>query len=137
MTATTASTARTIAGMTPLRLAYEADGIATLLSGVAVTALAAVLDEPLGLSFEVLLATGVFFIAYAVGVLVVATRRVIPRRPAAIIVGLNIFWTVDSLVTLAAGWLHPTALGTAGILFIAAFTAAMAAAQIWTLRTER
>ncbi|QLY29878.1 hypothetical protein [Nocardia huaxiensis] len=138
MTAMTSTpAARRILGMTPLRLAYEFDGIATMVSGVAITALAGVLDSPLGLDTWVLLATGIFFMVYAAGVLVVATRREIPRRAAAVIAGLNAFWTVDSLVTLAAGWLEPTTLGAVGIILIAGFTAVMSAAQFVLLRAAR
>ncbi|MEV6768102.1 hypothetical protein AB0N05_05655 [Nocardia sp. NPDC051030] len=137
MTATTATGTRTILGMTPLRLAYEADGVMTMASGIMLAALSGVLDTALGLSTELLLGVGLFFMAYAAGVLVVATRREIPRRPAALIVALNAVWTVDSLITLAAGWISPTTLGAAGVVFIAAFTAAMAALQGYTLRASR
>ncbi|MFC9997570.1 hypothetical protein [Nocardia sp. NPDC127526] len=133
----TATASRTIAGMSPLRLAYELDGIMTLVSGIALMALAGVLDSPLGLSTPLLLGVGAFFTAYAIGVLIVATRKNIPRKPAAVIAGINAFWTLDSLITLAAGWIEPTTLGTIGVLFIAAFTALMAAAQVYTLRTDR
>ncbi|NNH72699.1 hypothetical protein HLB23_23020 [Nocardia uniformis] len=135
MTATTST--RRIAGMSPLRLAYEFDGIATLASGVLLAALSGVIDSALGLSTPLLLGVGAFFIVYAVGVLIVATRREIPRRPAAVIIGVNALWTVDSLVVLAAGWLDPTALGTAAILAIAAFTAVVSAVQTYTLRADR
>lgn len=138
MTATTASsTRRLLAGMSPVRLAYEFDGVATLISGLALAALAGVLDSALGMSTAVLLSEGLFFIAYAIGVLVIATRRVIPRRPAMVVIALNALWAVDSLVFLAAGWLEPTALGTAVVLAIAAFTAVMAAVQGYTLRADR
>ncbi|MFI6867163.1 hypothetical protein [Nocardia sp. NPDC050406] len=138
MTATTASSLRrTIAGMSPVRLAYEFDGIATLVSGLALASLAAVLDSPLGLSAALLLGEGLFFIAYAIGVLVIATRREIPRGPAKVVIALNALWTVDSLVFLAAGWIEPTALGTGVVLMIAAFTAVMAAVQAYTLRADR
>ncbi|GAB4584484.1 hypothetical protein [Nocardia sp. IFM 10818] len=132
-----ATAPRTIAGMSPLRLAYELDGVMTLVSGIALMALAGVLDSPLGLSTPLLLGVGAFFTAYALGVLIVATRKEIPRKPAAIIAGINAFWTLDSLITLAAGWIEPTTLGALGVLFIAAFTALMAAAQAYTLRTDR
>ncbi|MEV6065651.1 hypothetical protein AB0L82_03780 [Nocardia sp. NPDC052001] len=137
MTASTATAPRLIAGMSPLRLAYEADGIVTLASGILIAALSGVLDTALGLSTELLLGVGAFFILYAAAVLVVATRREIPRRPAAFIAALNAVWAVDSVITVEAGWVHPTTLGTVGILFIAAFTAAMAAVQTYTLRTSR
>ncbi|WP_084530107.1 hypothetical protein [Nocardia crassostreae] len=132
-----ATAPRTIAGMSPLRLAFEADGIMTLASGVGLVALAGILDSPLGLSTPLLLGVGAFFIAYAIGVLIVATRKEIPRKPAYAIAAINAFWTVDSLITLAAGWIEPTTLGAAGVIFIAAFTALMAAAQFYTLRTDR
>lgn len=137
MTATTATSTRRIAGMSPLRLAYEADGIATLASGVLLAALSGVIDSALGFSTAHLLGVGAFFIVYAIGVLIVATRKDIPRRPAAVIIGLNAMWAVDSLIVLAAGWIDPTALGTALTLAIAAFTAAMAAVQAYTLRADR
>ncbi|MBL1079109.1 hypothetical protein JK358_32365 [Nocardia sp. 2] len=138
MTATaTTPASRRILGMTPLRFVYEADAILTFTSGLLITVLAGVLDGPLGLDTWVLLATGIFFMVYAVGVFVVATRPEFPRRPAAVIAGLNAFWTVDSLITLAAGWLEPTTLGAAGIIFIAAFTATVSALQFYLLRTER
>ncbi|WP_330182345.1 hypothetical protein OHB26_00975 [Nocardia sp. NBC_01503] len=137
MTASTATRPRLIAGMSPLRRAYEADGIVTLASGILIAALSGVLDTALGLSTELLLGVGAFFILYAAGVLVIATRREIPRRPAAFVAGLNAVWAVDSVITLEAGWLEPTTLGIAGILFIAAFTAAMAAVQTYALRATR
>ncbi|MBF6182608.1 Uncharacterised protein [Nocardia otitidiscaviarum] len=137
MTATTATGTRTIAGMSPLRLAYTFDGVATLASGILVAALAGVLDSALGLSTPLLLGVGAFFILYAIDVLIVATRPVISRRAAAVIIAVNALWAVDSLVVLAAGWLDPTALGVAAILVIAAFTAAMAAVQAYTLRADR
>lgn len=137
MTASTAASPRLIAGVTPLRLAYAADGIATLASGILIAALSGVLDSPLGLATELLLGVGAFFILYGAAVLVIATRREIPRRAAAFIAGLNAVWAVDSVITVEAGWLEPATLGTAGILVIAVFTAVMAAVQTYTLRTSR
>lgn len=141
MTASTAtstpSITRRIAGMSPLRLAYEFDGIATLASGVLLVALSGIIDSALGLSTAVLLATGGFFIVYAIAVLAIATRPEIPRRAAAGVAVLNAIYAVDSVITVEAGWLEPTTLGTVGILAIAAFTAIMAAIQTYTLRTSR
>ncbi|MPZ85681.1 MAG: hypothetical protein GEV28_36990 [Actinophytocola sp.] len=115
-----------------LRFALTADGVATGASGVALTALAGVLDGPLGIGFGWLLGTGLFFLGWGAFVLHLGTRPTINRRGATFVVAVNLLAALDSVLVALVGDL--TALGTVVVLVLAVAVAAIAVLQIEGLR---
>ncbi|WP_293854152.1 hypothetical protein [uncultured Alsobacter sp.] len=82
-----------------------------------------------GLPRMLLLACGVFFVAYAAFVFWLGRHE----RPLAALVKLvvagNLVWGLDSLLALWIGWLSPTGLGMALVVAQAAFVLVIAAVQ--------
>jgi hypothetical protein len=67
----------------------------------------------------------------------VGTRRHLMRSAVWAIVTLNALWAVESLLTLAFGWLDPNALGRAFILVQGVAVAVIAELQFIGLRRAR
>ncbi|MCT2584956.1 hypothetical protein [Actinophytocola gossypii] len=117
-----------------LRLALTFDGVATGLSGVALLALGAVLDGPLGVPAPALFGAGAFFLGWGAFVLFLGTRPVVDRRGAVTVVVVNLLAALDSVLLVATGLLDLTTLGSAVVLALAVAMAALAALQIQGLR---
>lgn len=117
-----------------LRLALVLDGIATGATGLLFVALMSVLDSVLGVPVTYLLEVGLFFVAYGVVVLWIGTRDEINGKAAMAVAVVNLLWTVDSAVILAAGFLDLTTLGTLTVVGLAAVTAVFGAAQLAGVR---
>lgn len=117
-----------------LRLALVLDGIATGATGLLFVALMSVLDSVFGVPATYLLEVGLFFIAYGVVVLWIGTRDEINGKAATAVAVVNLLWTVDSAVILAAGFLDLTTLGTLTVVGLAAVTAVFGAAQLTGVR---
>lgn len=75
---------------------------------------------------------GVFLLAVAAGVVLLATRRPIPRRGVAALATLNVFWVVASLDYALLGGL--TTLGVAWTVLQAVVVGVFAAGQVWLAR---
>ncbi len=99
-----------------LRLALKFDAIATGALGALALVAAPALDNILGISAPLLWPTGLFLVAYAAAIGVVATRPTINRTAAWAAVILNLVWVVDSAALVVAGWLPLTTLGTAFVV---------------------
>ena len=121
----------------PLRLALKLDALATAAVGVLSTVAAPVLDDLLGAPLALLLPVGLFLLAYATFVWVVATRPRVSRPAAWAVIAANVLYAVDCAVVVAAEWFPLTALGVALVLFQAAAVALFAAAQLYGLRHTR
>lgn len=118
----------------PLRLALKLDALATAAVGVLSTVAGPVLDDLLGAPLALLLPVGLFLLAYAAFVWVVATRPRVSRPAAWAVIAANLVYAVDCAVVVAAEWFPLTALGVAFVLFQAAAVALFAAAQLYGLR---
>jgi hypothetical protein len=92
------------------------------------------LDDLLGIPLALLVPVGLFLVAYAAAIWIVATRRRVSRPAVWAVVAINLIYVVDCLVVVAASWLPLTALGTAFVLFQAAAVTLFAAAQFYALR---
>ena len=121
----------------PLRLALKLDALATAAVGVLSTVAGPVLDDLLGAPLTLLLPVGLFLLAYAAFVWVVATRPRMSRPAAWAVIAANLLYAVDCAVVVAAEWFPLTALGVALVLFPAAAVALFAAAQLYGLRHTR
>lgn len=134
MTALSATPARTADGGRLLRLALRIDATASGALGVLGVAAAPLLADLLGPPASVLFGVGVFFVVFAAALLVLASRRTIPRPAAWTVVIGNAAWTVGSVVAtiVAAGTL--TGLGVGIVLAQAAAVAVFADLQWMGLR---
>jgi hypothetical protein len=117
-----------------LRMALLGDAVASGLTGLAAFAGAGLLADLLGLPTSLLRPAGFLLLPYAAFVAWLGTRARIPRGAVKLVVAVNLLWAVDSLVLLTSGWVAPTALGIAFVLFQAIVVAGFAAAQAWGLR---
>jgi hypothetical protein len=75
---------------------------------------------------------GVFLLVVAAGVVLLATRRPIPRRGVAALATLNVLWVVASLDYALLGGL--TTLGVAWTVLQAVVVGVFAAGQVWLTR---
>lgn len=134
-TSSTTTTARdTSAGLVhPLASPFLlADGVVTGLNAVAYVVAAGWLADWFGAPETLVRALGVFLLLVSAGVVLLATRRPIPRRGVAALAVLNIAWVVASLVYATTAQL--TVLGTAWTILQAVVVGAFAAVQVWLTR---
>jgi hypothetical protein len=117
-----------------LRVALRLDAGASGALGALLLALGPALADPLGLPTPLLRPTGLFLVVYAAGLWLAASRPIVSRTAAWAIVALNALWVLDSVATVASGWLALTALGTALVLAQAAAVALLADLQVLGLR---
>jgi len=117
-----------------LRLALKTDAVASGGLGVLALALGGLLDGPLGIPQSFLVAVGVFLLAYAAFLVVIATRpRVIAPAVWLVIVG-NAAWVVASVVFAFVDWYPLTTLGVVVVLAQAVAVAVLAEMQVIGLR---
>lgn len=117
-----------------LRRFLLADAAISGATGVLMLAGAGVLAAWLGLPEALMRWAGLVLIPFALGVLLVA-RAHVPSRPRVLtVIALNLAWAIASVLLLAAGWIQPTALGIAFVLFQAVVVAGFAELQYAGLR---
>lgn len=114
-----------------LREAVQFDGFATLPSGVLLAALAGVLADPLGVPTGVLLAAGLFFVAWGAGLLFLGYRPVINRRATIAVGVVNIVCAVDGFVVELAGIGELTTLGSVLLIALSVVVLAIGALQLY------
>jgi hypothetical protein len=119
-----------------LRLALLADALVSGATGLLAFAGASLLDTLLGLPTEFLRYAGLSLIPYAAIVAYVGTRPSVSRAAVWAIVAYNALWAIDSIVLLASGYVAPSALGYAFVIFQAAVVAGFAGLQVVGLRKE-
>ncbi len=122
--------------MTLLRFALLADALASGATGLLAFAGAGILDAWLGLPASLLFYAGLSLVPYAAIVAYVGTRQAISRVAVWAIIAYNATWAIDSAVLLASGYVSPTALGYAFVIFQAAVVAGFAVLQYMGLRTS-
>lgn len=91
----------------------------------------------LGLPVGLLTASALILIGFAVVVLAVASRPVIPRTGVWAIAVVNILWAIDSLLILVLGWVEPNGLGLAFVIVQAVAVLLIAEIQIIGLKRGR
>lgn len=117
-----------------MRLVLKLDAVATGAVGLLSVAAGPMLDDLLGIPLALLVPVGLFLVAYALAIWIVATRRRVSGPAVWAAVAINLIYVVDCLVVVAASWLPLTALGTAFVLFQAAAVTLFAAAQFYAFR---
>jgi hypothetical protein len=130
MTAPTRTPARTSDGGRLLRLALRIDATASGALGVVGVAAAPLLSDLLGPPAPLLFGVGVFFVVFALSLVVLAARPVIPRPAVWVVVIGNSAWVVASVVATVPGWDALTALGV-GVVLAQALAVAVFADLEW------
>ena len=120
-----------------LRFALRLDAAGSGALGLVGLAAAAQLADPLGMTTAGLLWTGAFLVTYALALVLLAARPVIPRTAAWTVVLGNAAWVLGSLGAAVAGRDTFTALGVAVVLAQAAAVAVFADLQWLGLRRAR
>ena len=120
-----------------LRFALRLDAAGSGVLGLVGLAAAAPLADPLGMTTGGLRGTGAFLVAYALALVLIAARPVIPRTAAWTVVVGNTAWILGSLGAVVAGRDTFTALGVAVVLAQAAAVAVFADLQWLGLRRAR
>jgi hypothetical protein len=134
MTATTTTTA--VATPALLRGVMKLDGIATLPTGVLLTALAGVLDGPFGIPAGLLVGVGLFFVAWGAGVLFLGFRPVVDRRAAVAVGVVNLLCALDGVLVVATGIGDLTTLGSLLLVALSVVVLALGAAQVVAARRQ-
>lgn len=111
-----------------------ADAVLSGATGLLMAVAAAPLGRLLGLPPVLLLAAGVICVGFAALVGALARRDRIARGLLWFVVVGNAMWAIDSVVLLITGWVDPTVLGIAFVLFQAAVVAVLAELQFMGLR---
>ncbi|WP_226363534.1 hypothetical protein [Pseudonocardia abyssalis] len=120
-----------------LRLALRIDAAASGALGVLSLAAAPLLVDVLGPPAPVLVGVGAFLVVFAAGLLVLASRRSIPRPAAWTVVLGNAGWVVASVLAVVLGGEALTGLGVAVVLVQAVAVAVFADLQWLGLRRMR
>jgi hypothetical protein len=117
-----------------VRLVLKLDAVATGVVGLLSMAAGPMLDDLLGIPLALLVPVGLFLVAYAVAIWIVATRRRVSRPAVWAAVAINLLYVMDCVVVVAAGWFLLTPLGVAFVLLQAAAVTLFAAAQLYALQ---
>ncbi|MFG3422578.1 hypothetical protein [Micromonospora sp. NPDC047730] len=131
---TVTSPAQTVADTKLLRFALKQDAIGSGGNGVVYVAVAAIFGEMFGLPAGFLYPAGVFLVAYAAALLVLASRPVVSRAAVGVVMGVNVAWVAASVMVLVAGWFPLTGLGTALVIVQAVVVAGYTVLQFAGLR---
>ncbi|HWM90115.1 MAG TPA: hypothetical protein VN493_05060 [Thermoanaerobaculia bacterium] len=113
-------------------LALDA-GLSAVMGAVMMLAVAP-LSSLLGLPSSLLTWAGLILLPFAAFLGWLATREMPPRAAVWAVVICNVFWTVDSFLLLASGWVEPTLLGKAFVVFQAVVVALLAELEFFGLR---
>ncbi|SFO56187.1 hypothetical protein SAMN05660359_04341 [Geodermatophilus obscurus] len=119
-----------------LRLTLRLDAVVTGANGAAYLAAAPWLTDLLGVPAGALRGLGVFLLAYAGGVWLVAARPRVSGVATEVVVGANLLWAAASVAAVVTDRFPLTGVGTAWVLLQAAVVAGFAAAQLAALRSR-
>jgi hypothetical protein len=117
-----------------LRLALKLDALATGALALLGLVAGSLLADLLGIPGSLLVALGIFLVAYAAGVWYVGTRPHNSQGATWTIIALNLLWAADSVIAVAAGWLPLTTLGMVFVLAQAVAVLAFAELQFLGIR---
>ncbi|MGV9777382.1 hypothetical protein [Streptosporangium sp. NPDC003464] len=112
-----------------VRLALRLDAVVTTVNGLAYLALAAPINDLLGLPVSLQYGIGAFLTVYGVAVWLISMPAAVNRAAVLAAVTLNALWSVVSVAELALGGLEVTALGATWVLMQAATVGGVAAQQ--------
>ena len=117
-----------------LRRTILLDGVVSGATGLLLVAGAGMTAAWRGIPPAVLRLTGIVLLAFACGVLYLATREDLPRPAVLAVILLNALWVAGSLLLVAAGWLSLTTVGMVFVILQALVVAAFAEMQYVGLR---
>jgi hypothetical protein len=117
-----------------LRRVLLADAVVSGATGALLAGGAAFLAGMLALPEPLLRYVGLFFLAYAAFVALVATREQLQRAAVWIIIIANALWALDSIILLFTGLVTPNLFGVSFIIVQAVVVAIFAELQFVALR---
>ena len=119
-----------------LHRALVLDAAASGATGLLMIVGADLLEGLLGLPPALLRWAGIVLLPYVAFVAFTALRETISRPAVWAIVAANALWAIASALVLASGWVAPTALGYAFVIFQAVVVALLGELQYMGLRRD-
>jgi hypothetical protein len=120
--------------ITNLRFTLLADAVASGATGLMTIAGADLLTGLLGLPVALMREAGLLLVPYVTLIAYVGTRQNIPHGAVKAIIALNVLWVLASVGLLVSGFVAPTALGYAFVIFQAIVVGVFAELQFIGLR---
>ena len=120
--------------ITNLRFTLLADAVASGATGLMMIAGADLLTGLLGLPVALMREAGLLLVPYVTLIAYVGTRQNIPHGAVKAIIALNVLWVLASVGVLVGGFVAPTALGYAFVIFQAIVVGVFAELQFLGLR---
>ena len=117
-----------------LRYALLADAVASGATGLLMIAGASLLEGLLGLPTALMREAGLVLVPYVAFVAWVGTREAISRPAVQAIIAMNVLWVAGSIGLLVSGFVAPTVLGYAFVIFQAVVVGVFAELQVMGLR---
>ncbi|ODT52722.1 MAG: hypothetical protein ABS59_08930 [Methylobacterium sp. SCN 67-24] len=117
-----------------LRNVLALDAAACAATGLLLSFGAGALAGLLGFPAEFLRGAGLVLLPCAAVLAFLASRVRLPRLAIHAVIGINILWVADSILTLVSGWFQPNALGIAFVLAQAAVVAVVTELEVIGLK---
>lgn len=117
-----------------LRWVLFADAATCVATGLLLMLGSGVLEQFTGLPAGLSRYAGVSLLPFAALLVYLATRENLSPPVVWAVIALNALWTVDSILLLLSGWIEPTGLGSAFVIFQAFGVAMFAALEYLGLR---
>lgn len=111
-----------------------ADAVISGATGLLMLAGAGLLAGLLGVPAPVMRYAGLMLLPFSAMVLYLARSPQLSAGGVRIVIALNVAWVAASILVLVAGWIEPTTLGLAFVIFQAAVVAGFAEMQVTGLR---
>ena len=112
-----------------VRRVLAADAAISGATGVLMFAASSVIDAWLGVPSTLLRYAGLTLLPFAIVVAYLARREDLSAAAVWAVIAANTLWALDSVALLYTGWIEPTALGYAFIVFQAVVVALLAELQ--------
>jgi hypothetical protein len=124
----------TLNSATTLRFLLTVDALISGVTGIAMIATAAVLEPFLSVPAVVMRSAGVALLPFAAMVFFFSRPAQFTPARVRVVIALNVAWVAASVLVLVTGWLQPTAIGVAFVVFQALVVAGLAELQFTGLR---
>jgi hypothetical protein len=124
-----------------LRIVLLADAVATMATGLVLAVGSTALEPWLNIPSTLLFYAGLVLLPYAAFVFYLTRQNKVPPSAVWAVVLCNAAWAIDSILLLTTGWIAPSTLGYAFVIFQAVVVAAfcelqwMAMRRVTTLQT--
>ncbi len=117
-----------------LRLLLTVDAFISGATGAAMIAAADMLEPLLNVPATVMRSAGVMLLPFAAMVFFFSRQEQLTRSRVWVVIALNVAWVAASVLVLVSGWIQPSTLGLAFVLFQAVVVAGLAELQFTGLR---